>query len=204
MQGQQEEYITVQELEQDLTNATGNPALAKAQAQQYAIFYRGEVIDAMRYRKGLISKEELVYSKHIRWEHNKSHSKRLSDNMIAAGRGPREENTAAHHIVSWNDIRAARSRLRLAAFGIDIDHEANGVFLPRFAKHKPMESMPNAEAHSKIHTNEYYLNVEALLVETIGEGLGRQGIIDLLRDIGDELLSGDFPIHEELSTMLPR
>ena len=64
--------------------------------------------------------------------------------------------------------------------------------------------MPNAEAHSKIHTNEYYLNVEALLVETIGEGLGRQGIIDLLRDIGDELQSGDFPIHEELSTMLPR
>ena len=54
-----------------------------------------------------------------------------------------------------------------------------------------------------LHTNEYYLNVETLLTATIGEGLGRTDIIELLRDIGDELQSGDFPIHEELSNMIP-
>ncbi len=203
MHSQIEEYVTIQELEQDLLNVTGNPALAKQQVAQYAIYYRGKVIDSARYKKGLISKEELILSRHIRWEHNKRHSCKLNENMLAAGRGPRGKNVAAHHIVSWNDPRASKSRLRLAGFGIDIDHEANGVFLPRFAKYTPMDSMPNAEAHSKIHTNEYYLNVETLLTATIGEGLGRTDIIELLRDIGDELQSGDFPIHEELSNMIP-
>lgn len=199
-----EQYVTINELEQDLIAATGNPALAKIHAHQYSIMYREEVINAVRYKKGFISKDDLILSRHVMWQHNRHHSKRLSDNMLAAGRGPRAEHTSAHHIVLWNDMRAARPRLRLAAFGIDIDHEANGVFLPRFAKNKPLNSMPKAESHSKIHTNEYYLNVETLLVETIAEGLGRKGIIDLLRDIGEELQSGDFPIHEELSTMVPR
>lgn len=203
MASNEQEYVTVQELEQDLLTMTGNPAIAKNQATQYAIYYRGEIIDSARYKKGLLSKDDLILSRHVRWEHNKRHSKKLSDNMIAAGR-KRGENVAAHHIVAWDDPRASKARLRLAGFGIDIDHEANGVFLPRFAKHTPMDTMPKAEAHTKTHTNEYFLNVEVLLTDTIGEGLGRTGIIELLRDIGDELQSGDFPLHEELSNMIPR
>ena len=88
---------------------------------------------------------------------------------------------------------------RLSAFGIDIDHEANGVYLPRFQKHVPMEILPDAYPHSKIHTGKYYLNVEFLLNETIAEGLGHRGIIDMLKEIGEELADGSFPITQLLS-----
>ncbi|CCN38214.1 hypothetical protein VIBNISO65_830026 [Vibrio nigripulchritudo SO65] len=192
-----EHYVTVQELEEDLTAITGNRQLAKAQAKQFSIRYKGEVIDAVRYKKGLISEEDLLLSRHVRWQHAKNHSKRLAENMAAAGR-KRSPNTAAHHIVSWDHKRAARSRLRLAAFGIDIDHEANGVYLPRFKKHIPHKAMPNAKAHSVTHTNQYYLNVEFLIQDTIAEGLGKQGIIDTLREIGEELESGDFPLTQSI------
>lgn len=76
------EYVTVQELEQDLLTVTGNPSIAKNQATQYAIYYRGEIIDSARYKKGLISKDDLILSRHVRWEHNKRHSIKLSRNMI--------------------------------------------------------------------------------------------------------------------------
>lgn len=192
----EEQYLTLQELEQDITNATGNPSLAKVQAQQYAIMYKGNIIDSVRYQKGLISKDEYILSRNVLWEHNKIHSKKLSDNILASSNSKRPENTAAHHIVAWNDVRASQSRLRLAAFGIDIDHAANGVFLPRFSRNVPMTSMPNAYAHSTVHTKEYYLNVEFLLEETIAEGLGRKEIIETLKDIAEDLQSGEFPIHE--------
>jgi hypothetical protein len=192
----EEEYLTLQELEQDLINATGNKALAKEQAQQYAIMYKGNIISSVRYKKGLINKEEYILSRKVLWEHNKYHSKKLSDNMVLNSKSKRPENTAAHHIVAWNDVRASQSRLRLAAFGIDIDHAANGVFLPRFSKHLPMKCMPKAYSHSILHTKEYYLNVEYLLEQTIAEGLGRKEIIETLQDIAEDLQAGEFPIHE--------
>jgi len=191
-----EEYLTVQELEKDLVNATGNPVLAKNQAQQYAIMYKGNLINSIRYKKGIINKEEYILSRNVLWEHNKYHSKKLSDNILANNNSKRPENTAAHHIVAWDDIRASQSRLRLAAFGIDINHAANGVFLPRFSKNIPLRAMPKAYAHSIVHTRQYYLNVEFLLEETIAEGLGRKEIIETLQDIGEDLQSGTFPIHE--------
>lgn len=104
------EYLTVQELEQDLLTVTGNPSIAKNQATQYAIYYRGEIIDSARYKKGLISKDDLILSRHVRCEHNKRHSIKLSRNMIAAGR-ERGENMAAHHIVAWDEPRASKARL---------------------------------------------------------------------------------------------
>ncbi len=192
----EEKYLTLQELEQDLVNATGNRVLAKEQAQQYAIMYKGNIINSVRYKKGLINKDEYILSRNVLWEHNKYHSKKLSDNMFLNSNLKKPDNTAAHHIVAWNDIRASQSRLRLAAFGIDIDHAANGVFLPRFAKHLPMKSMPKAYSHASIHTKEYYLNVEFLLEETIAEGLGRKEIIETLQDIAEDLQSGVFPLHE--------
>ncbi|ATG77641.1 AHH domain-containing protein [Pseudoalteromonas sp. 1_2015MBL_MicDiv] len=197
---QQVQEVTIQDIENDLTLVTGDRILAKAQAQSLAIHHRGEIIDSVKYRRGHISLDDLVYSRSVRWEHMKAHSKKLTQNMASAGRGEKPKNTAAHHIVSWNAMGAARSRLRLAAFGIDIDHEANGVYLPRFKKHVPMDSMPDAYSHSKVHTGKYYLNVEYLLNETIAEGLGHRGIMETLREIGDELKTGDFPIQQLLSS----
>ncbi|ELV8742471.1 TPA: hypothetical protein I7750_19630 [Vibrio vulnificus] len=190
-------YVTVEELEKDFESLTGDKESAKAQVKLFAIRYRGEIIDSVRYQKGLISKDDLQLSKHIRWQHHKNHSQRLAANMLAANR-KRPANTAAHHIVSWDHPRAAKARIRLAAFGIDIDHEANGVYLPRFKKHIPHANMPKAKAHSSTHTNQYYLNVEFLLEDTIAEGLGRKGIIETLREVGEDLEAGEFPLRESI------
>lgn len=188
------EEVTVQELEQDILTVTGDPVRAKAKAQAFSIYYRNVVIDSVRFCQGRITEDDLKYSRSIQWQHMKSHSKKLAENMQKAGRGKRPGNTAAHHIVSWNDQRAGKARLRLAAFGIDIDNEANGIYLPLHKAHVPLKSLPNAYAHSTIHTEKYYLNVEFLIEESVMEGLGHRGIIDTLRDIADDLEDGQFPL----------
>lgn len=193
-------YVTIDELENDFEVLTGDKEVAKAQAKLFSIRYRGEVIDAVRFQRGLISEDDLQLAKHIRWQHHKNHSRNLAANMMAARRN-KPANTAAHHIVAWDHPRAAKSRLRLAAFGIDIDHEANGVYLPRFKKHIPHKAMPSAKAHSVTHTHQYYLNVEFLLEDTIAEGLGRPGIIDTLREVGEDLEAGEFPLREAIQSV---
>jgi hypothetical protein len=35
-----------------------------------------------------------------------------------------------------------------------------------------------------------------MLNETIAEGLGKQGIIETLRGIGEDLQNNEFPVHE--------
>ncbi|SBS26216.1 hypothetical protein MSP8886_00536 [Marinomonas spartinae] len=194
----QREYqeVSIQDLEEDILSVTGDAVHAKSTAQAYAIYYKNVVTSSIKYRKGYISDSELVYSRNVQWEHMRAHSKKLAENMRKAGRGDKPEGTAAHHIVSWNDIRASKARLRLAAFGIDIDHEANGVYLPLHKAHIPMKSMPRAYAHSTIHTEKYYLNVEFLIDEAIQEGLGHRGILDTLRDIANGLQKGTFPIDD--------
>ncbi|TCI02437.1 hypothetical protein EZV61_13855 [Corallincola luteus] len=191
-----DEYVTVAELERDLATATGNPALAKKQAMSYAIYYRGLVIDSAKYKGNLITKDDLEYSRHIQWEHAKKHSEKLCENMHKAGRGSRPGNVEAHHIVAWDAKRAVWARLRLAAFGIDIDHEANGVYLPNFKRNVPIPGIPTDKSHRQTHTPQYYMNVEFLLKETIAEGLGRRGIIETLREIGEELYDGEFPLRK--------
>ena len=53
-------------------------------------------------------------------------SEELDRNMRAAGM-TRPPNTATHHIVAWNDPRAAAARAILAAEGIPINDAVNGV-----------------------------------------------------------------------------
>src|SRR5690606_30140845 len=113
----------------------------------------------------------------------------------------RQKNMAAHHIVAWDHPRAAKSRIRLAAYAIAIDNECNDVFLPRFQRHCPHEHFPNAQPHSKIHTEKYFLNVEFLLEATIAEGMGRNAIISTLRDVAEELEDGEFPLHKRIANV---
>lgn len=193
-------YLSVNEMAEDFTNVTGNKQYGQAAAMAYAIYYRDTVIDTVRYQRGMIDQQALERSRHIRWTHARKHNEKLSKNMLAAGR-QRHQNTAAHHIVAWDHPRAAKSRIRLAAYAIDIDNECNGVFLPRFQRHCPHEYLPNAQPHSKTHTEKYFLNVEFLLEATIAEGMGRNAIISTLRDLAEELEDGEFPLHKRIANV---
>lgn len=188
------EYLTVHEMADDLTNVTGNKEYARSASMAYAIYYKELVVDTVRYQQGIIDSETLRLNRHIQWEHAKRHNEVLSKNMLEAGQH-RPKNVAAHHIVAWKHPRAAKSRIRLAAYAIDIDHECNGVFLPRYQTHCPHAYLPNAEAHSKTHTDDYFFNVEFLLEATIAERLGRNAVMATLRDVAKELKEGDFPLN---------
>lgn len=59
------EEVTVQELEQDILAVTGDSVQAKAKSQAFAIYYRNVVIDSTRYQKGIITEDDLKYSRHI-------------------------------------------------------------------------------------------------------------------------------------------
>ena len=92
--------VTIQDIENDLFLVTGDRGLAKAQAHAFSIHYRGEIIDSVKYKRGFISADDLIYSRHVRWEHMKKHAQKLAANMAKAGRGNKPKKTAAHHIVS--------------------------------------------------------------------------------------------------------
>ncbi len=121
-------------------------------------------------------------------------SKKLRQNMIAAGR-PLPKNTAAHHIVPGKDGRAwvkdntMAARAILNRWGISINHEANGVALPCNSKSKVCE-LPNALPHSKTHTKVYYLN----LAGQLGASRSQADCLDILREIGEDLEDGKFPV----------
>lgn len=191
-------YLSVNEMAEDLTNITGNREYSRVASTNYAIHYKEKVIDTLRFQRGMIDSETLRLSRHIHWEHAKRHNVMLSNNMLAAGRH-RPKTVSAHHIVAWDHPRAAMSRIRLAAYGIDIDNECNGVFLPRYQKYCPHDYLPNAKSHSATHTKDYFFNVEFLLEGTIAEGLGKNAIINTLRNIGENLEDGKFKLNKRLS-----
>ncbi|MBE0459911.1 hypothetical protein [Pseudoalteromonas prydzensis] len=52
--------VTVQDIENDLFLVTGDRGLAKAQSQAFSIHYRGEIIDSVKYQRGIISADDLI------------------------------------------------------------------------------------------------------------------------------------------------
>ena len=64
--------------------------------------------------------------------------------------------------------------------------------------HTLMNFMPGALPHSTMHTNNYYLNVEYPLGQTIAQGLGRNGIIETLEDIAADLQEGEFELQTRI------
>jgi A nuclease family of the HNH/ENDO VII superfamily with conserved AHH len=94
---------------------------------------------------------------------------------------------AAHHIVAGKDPRAAISRAILAREKIDINSAMNGVYLPR-----NLSSPCAAECvHSVIHTDKYYIEVDARL--TAAATRGPLAIRPTLVQISLDLLNGVFP-----------
>ena len=123
-------------------------------------------------------------------------SKALRKNMEDVDRfGPAK--TDAHHIVPGSDQRpwakkyAEAARAILRRWGISINHEANGVYLPSKST-VPVKSLPNAYPHKKTHTKVYYINI----AEQLAGATGRKQCLDMLREIGEDLEDGAYPIRK--------
>ncbi len=91
--------------------------------------------------------------------------------------------SAAHHIVAWDDPRAEVARKILGKHDIHIDSAANGIFL----KHMDPKSIQPGAYHRIIHTDKYYRDVVTRLTSADKIG-GKQGVLDELRAISDDLL----------------
>jgi len=83
-------------------------------------------------------------------------------------------------------------------WGVDFNDAANGVYLPRYKKHVPHDSMPKAIAHSQTHTNIYHANVVTVLMRVDLVATSKEDIIDALREIAADLQEGTFPIDKLL------
>ncbi len=122
------------------------------------------------------------------------HSAVLAANIVAATGKARPDEVAAHHIVASGDRRAFRSQTRLFGWGIAINDADNGVFLPRNRK-SVVPSLPDATAHSVLHTDRYYLEVYGRL-RVVDVEDRRAGRLEL-RSIKRELVSGEFPFRRK-------
>lgn len=119
------------------------------------------------------------------------HSRTLTTNINKANKGQvRPDFTDAHHIVGRLDLRAARARDFLFAWGIGINDASNGVFLPRYVS-SIVPSLPQASPHQNLHTDKYYLAVTMRLIPIRAKdaSIGRIA----LSTIKGELIAGIFP-----------
>ncbi|WP_405618248.1 polymorphic toxin-type HINT domain-containing protein [Streptomyces sp. NBC_00076] len=114
-----------------------------------------------------------------------SNAKILGENLEASG-VTRPAETAAHHIVASTSPKAAAARQQLARFGIDINDASNGVFLPRGSA---SVNPSGASVHSRIHTNDYYANVNNL----IGGARNASEARDVLEHLRRQLQGGYWP-----------
>ena len=128
---------------------------------------------------------------------------KLRKALIKAGKLPDLVNDyQAHHIVAKGARRAKKAISILKALGIDIDDPSNGIFLPASEKDKRQGSRKSAYVHNKVHTNIYYANVTFEVLNLFEQNLHRneseqkQGMIDLLKRIGEQLQSGKYPLYQ--------
>jgi len=121
----------------------------------------------------------------------------LNRNMVLSSNHPvKPKHTAAHHIAALTDSRAKKALEIILKWGIDFNHESNGVYLPQFKKNIPHKSMPDAVAHSQTHTDEYHANVITMLRAADSSATSKEDIIEALREIAIDLQAGDFSINE--------
>lgn len=110
------------------------------------------------------------------WVHNSCDSEKLGNNL-----GNRAQNVAngyeAHHIVAVNEPRAAVAQEILAKYKIDINSAENGVWLP-------------GSQHASIHTDEYYGEVDEILLKAQGS---KASVLAALKKLSFEIASGSFP-----------
>ena len=188
--------VSVEQFKEGLFRLAGEN---QVEADQLLAEFKEAVLEdlnlSLQAKKKGKTKEEILFEKWKKREARK-HYRTLRRNL-----GKRPPNTAGHHIVSWYDEGAKAARQILKKFGIDIDSIENGIYLPRFKKPTPHPQMPEAYAHSEIHTEKYYLNITILLeAEANVPGSRKEDIAAVLAEISEELKNGTFPLHKRIST----
>jgi len=65
-----------------------------------------------------------------------------------------------------------------------------------FNKYLPHKDMPESYAHSVVHTEDYYININELLkAEAILPDVSKEDIEDVLAEIANDLKQGVFPLY---------
>ena len=90
--------------------------------------------------------------------------------------------SAAHHIVAGTGKRAEPARKVLQKYGINIDGADNGIYLKHMCK---CSNQPGAY-HREIHTDVYYQNVNARIMNA--DRRGKQAVLKELDSIRNDLL----------------
>ncbi len=176
----------------------GDAGEANRLFREYQLAVGDEITRAKVAKSAGKSKEQIAFDR-IRRREERRHYREMRRNLNKA-KIHKPKNTAAHHIVPVFDDRGAIARQILHEFGIDIDSAINGVYLPRFIKNIPHPQMKKSYAHSVVHTKMYYTNVTTLLLdESKVPGVTKEDIIEILREIAQDLHNGVFPLERPLA-----
>jgi hypothetical protein len=157
-------------------------ALVQVQVQsrleEYRSQYRATDQHTRAERKGL--RQAMANEKH-------HPTKVLAAFMRAHGRAQPSPKFTAHHLVPGvgRTERAAMARVTLHFYNVRINDPDNGVWLPRTKIDKGHWAMPNAPAHSEIHTHNYETWVGSSINDVANETMLRARLLrlrTLLRD----------------------
>ena len=113
---------------------------------------------------------------------SKPSSKVLDANMKKANKKVPKYKHAAHHIVAGTAPKAQPARAIFLKYRIDINDEANGIYLPTD------KTVTERTYHPSLHTNDYYEAVNQLIVAA----QSREDVFDILEYIYDELENDTF------------
>lgn len=184
-------FLTQKELLEGLLQITGNLGVACTLLDRVINVTEEEFKITRQEIKDNISAEKRNARRRKRY--------RFNINMVKCWRRKKPDGTfVAHHIVALTDPRAEQALIILLSFGIDPNDAINGVYLPRFVKDTPHSTMPDACAHSTIHTDMYYANVVVMLRRTNVPGATKTDIENVLQEIALSLQVGTFPIDKPI------
>lgn len=146
-----------------------------------------QITERLREYEGWV--ENASYESLLNQKHD---SKRLGENMRAAGRPKPTDRYDAHAIISGIHERATASRILMATVQVGIDEHQNGAWLPRSgydARKSNNWAMEKAVPHSRTHRKSLYAFIERRIrSKTTGEAMRYE-----LLQIGKRLESGTLP-----------
>ena len=183
-------FIDEKELLEGLLQITGNLGAAHSLLDRVIDKTQEEFQTTLREIKGNVSAELRCARRRARYRFKKN---------AGAYSGTRSQDMDLHHVVAWWDRRAQDALKILLQFGIDPHGAANSAYLPRDVRHTPHPDMPNAFAHSRVHTDSYHENAFIMLRDAAAmPGATKADIEEALQDIARSLQVGTFAINEKI------